>query len=59
MFAFDGALHVYVDKHSKDGVVYVMGYTHESAVKATKKLHGTYFDGTFLIILIYSKVKNN
>lgn len=45
---FGGALHVYVDKHSKEGVVYIMAYNHEAAVGATKKIHGTYFDGKMI-----------
>ena len=41
---FGGALHVYIDKHSKEGVVYIMASSNETAVAASKKIHGTYFD---------------
>jgi len=47
---FGGALHVYIDKNSKDGVVYVMASSNDTAVAASKKIHGTYFD---------SKLKRN
>ena len=45
MVKYGGAVHVYVDKHSKDGIVYVKGHTRESAMLATKAIHGRYFDG--------------
>jgi len=45
---FGGALHIYVDKHSNDGVVYAMGLNNDCAVAATKKIHGTYFDGKMI-----------
>ena len=49
MVKYGGAVHVYVDKHSKDGIVYVKGHTRESAMLATKAIHGRYFDGESLI----------
>ena len=48
-------MHIYVDKHSNDGVVYAMGLNNDCAVAATKKIHGTYFDG-MLKIIIYQLV---
>jgi len=49
MIKYGGAVHVYVDKHSKDGIVYVKGHTRESAMLATKAIHGRYFDGESLL----------
>jgi RNA-binding protein 39 len=46
--SYGGAVHVYVDKHSKDGVVYVKAYTRDSAMLATKSMHGKYFDGKMI-----------
>lgn len=46
--SYGGAVHVYVDKHSKDGVVYVKAYTRDSAMLATKAMHGKYFDGKMI-----------
>jgi len=48
MIKYGGAVHVYVDKHSKDGIVYVKGHTRESAMLATKAIHGRYFDGKMI-----------
>jgi len=48
MVKYGGAVHVYVDKHSKDGIVYVKGHTRESAMLATKAIHGRYFDGKMI-----------
>ena len=42
---FGGALHVYVDKGSVDGVVYIMMNSNEAAIAASKTMHGKYFDG--------------
>jgi len=40
-----GALHVHVDKFSKDGNVFVMALSPAVAQIASKKIHGNYFDG--------------
>lgn len=45
---FGGALHVYIDKNSKDGVVYIMASSNDTAVAASKKIHGTYFDSKMI-----------
>ena len=42
---FLGALHVHVDKFSKDGNVFVMALSPAVAQIASKKVHGNYFDG--------------
>ena len=42
---FGGALHVYVDKGSVDGVVYIMMNSNEAAIAASKTMHGKIFDG--------------
>ena len=36
MFKYGGCTHVYVDKHSKEGAVYVKSKTIEAAMLATK-----------------------
>ena len=48
MSKYGGCVHVYVDKHSKEGVVYVKGFTREAAITATKAIHGRYFDGKMI-----------
>lgn len=48
MSKYGGAVHAYVDKHSKEGVVYVKGLTREAAMMATKAIHGRYFDGKMI-----------
>jgi len=45
---FGGALHVYVDKGSVDGVVYIMMNSNEAAIAASKTMHGKYFDGKMI-----------
>ena len=52
MVKYGGAVHVYVDKHSKDGIVYVKGHTRESAMLATKAIHGRYFDGEYKFYIL-------
>merc|ERR1712008_311119 len=37
-----------VDKHSKEGAVYVKSKTIEAAMLATKAIHGRYFDGKMI-----------
>jgi len=48
MFKYGGCTHVYVDKHSKEGAVYVKSKTIEAAMLATKAIHGRYFDGKMI-----------
>jgi len=43
-----GALHVHVDKFSKDGNVFVMALSPAVAQIASKKVHGNYFDGKMI-----------
>ena len=40
MFKYGGCTHTYVDKHSKEGAVYVKSKTIEAAMLATKVLPG-------------------
>jgi len=45
---FGGALHVYVDTGSVDGVVYIMMNSNEAAIAASTTLHEKYFDGKMI-----------
>lgn len=45
-----GALHVYVDKNSADGNVYVKCPNHTAAAASVRALHGRYFAGNDQIL---------